>query len=68
MKIVILGAGQVGSTVAWSLSGENNDITIVDTDNEQLRWTNTSASVQTLRVQVYLFSGTCNTYELRRTP
>ena len=37
MKIVILGAGQVGSTVAWSLSGEDNDITIVDTDNARLR-------------------------------
>ena len=32
MKIVILGAGQVGSTVAYSLSNEENDITVVDTD------------------------------------
>ena len=30
MKIVILGAGQVGSTVATSLSSEENDITVVD--------------------------------------
>ena len=30
MKIVILGAGQVGSTVAHSLSNEENDITVVD--------------------------------------
>ncbi|NNL94136.1 MAG: Trk system potassium transporter TrkA [Xanthomonadales bacterium] len=37
MKIVILGAGQVGSSVAWSLSGEDNDITIVDTNNMQLK-------------------------------
>ncbi|MDX1459587.1 MAG: Trk system potassium transporter TrkA [Xanthomonadales bacterium] len=37
MKIVILGAGQVGSSVAWSLSGEDNDITIVDTDQRQLK-------------------------------
>ncbi|MDX9767902.1 MAG: Trk system potassium transporter TrkA [Ectothiorhodospiraceae bacterium] len=31
MKIVILGAGQVGSTVAHNLASEANDITIVDT-------------------------------------
>jgi trk system potassium uptake protein TrkA len=37
VKIVILGAGQVGSTVAWSLAGEDNDITMVDTDNSKLR-------------------------------
>lgn len=37
MKIVILGAGQVGSTVAHSLSGEENDITIVDTDSRRLK-------------------------------
>lgn len=32
MKIIILGAGQVGGTVAANLTSENNDITIVDTD------------------------------------
>ncbi len=32
MKIVILGAGQVGSTLAENLAGEANDITVVDTD------------------------------------
>ncbi|UDG79750.1 Trk system potassium transporter TrkA [Candidatus Steffania adelgidicola] len=37
MKIIILGAGQVGGTLAENLVGENNDITIVDTDAEQLR-------------------------------
>lgn len=37
MKIVILGAGQVGSTVAHSLSSEDNDITIVDTDAMRLK-------------------------------
>ena len=37
MKILILGAGQVGSTVAESLVGEANDITIVDTDAAKLR-------------------------------
>jgi len=32
MKIVILGAGQVGSSVAHNLASEDNDITIVDTN------------------------------------
>ncbi|MGB4468649.1 MAG: Trk system potassium transporter TrkA [Azovibrio sp.] len=32
MKIVILGAGQVGASVAESLVSEENDITIVDSD------------------------------------
>ncbi len=36
MKILILGAGQVGSTVAESLVGESNDITIIDSDAEKL--------------------------------
>ena len=34
MKIVILGAGQVGSTVAEILAGEENDITVVDVEAE----------------------------------
>ncbi|MFH2135963.1 MAG: Trk system potassium transporter TrkA, partial [Pseudomonadota bacterium] len=37
MRILILGAGQVGSTVAESLVGEANDITIIDSDAEKLR-------------------------------
>ena len=37
MKILILGAGQVGSTVAESLVSEANDITIVDSDGDKLR-------------------------------
>jgi trk system potassium uptake protein TrkA len=32
MKIIILGAGQVGSSVAHNLSSEFNDITVVDGD------------------------------------
>ncbi|MBK1680264.1 Trk system potassium transporter TrkA [Rhodocyclus tenuis] len=38
MKIVILGAGQVGGSVAEGLVSENNDITIVDTDAVRLRY------------------------------
>ncbi len=32
LKIIILGAGQVGSSVAESLVSEANDITVVDTN------------------------------------
>ncbi|TQV88630.1 Trk system potassium transporter TrkA [Aliikangiella coralliicola] len=37
MKIIILGAGQVGGTLAISLAGEDNDITLVDTNPKKLR-------------------------------
>ncbi len=37
MKIIILGAGQVGMTVAQSLAGEANDITVVDSDPSLLK-------------------------------
>ena len=37
MKTVILGAGQVGSTVAESLVSETNDITVVDIDPLRLQ-------------------------------
>jgi trk system potassium uptake protein TrkA len=36
LKIVILGAGRVGASVAQSLVSEQNDITVVDTDVRQL--------------------------------
>ncbi len=36
MKIIILGAGQVGATLAESLVAENNDLTVVDMDRERL--------------------------------
>lgn len=37
MKIIILGAGQVGSSVAYNLSSEANDITLVDSNELLLR-------------------------------
>ena len=37
MKILILGAGQVGSSLAENLTSEANDITLVDHDGELLR-------------------------------
>ncbi|HCA10319.1 MAG TPA: Trk system potassium transport protein TrkA, partial [Marinobacter adhaerens] len=37
MKILILGAGQVGGTLAENLANEANDITIIDSDGARLR-------------------------------
>ncbi len=37
MKIIVLGAGQVGSTVARTLSSEDNDVTVVDTNGKVLQ-------------------------------
>jgi trk system potassium uptake protein TrkA len=37
MKILILGAGQVGASVAAALASENSDITVVDNDPVKLR-------------------------------
>ncbi|GAC12701.1 Trk system potassium transporter TrkA [Aliiglaciecola lipolytica] len=37
MKIIILGAGQVGGTLAENLVGEKNEITVIDSDQETLR-------------------------------
>src|SRR5690606_24960888 len=37
LKIVILGAGRVGASVAESLVSERNDITVIDTDVDNLK-------------------------------
>ncbi len=37
VKIIILGAGQVGASVAESLVSEANDINVIDTDTRRLR-------------------------------
>ena len=36
MKILIVGAGRIGSSVAESLVSEANDITVVDQDAERI--------------------------------
>jgi trk system potassium uptake protein TrkA len=36
MKIIVLGAGQVGSNLAEHLVREGNDLTVVDVDNDKL--------------------------------
>lgn len=48
MKIVILGAGQVGASVAESLVSENNDITIVDTSRERLQYLQNRLDLRTV--------------------
>ena len=52
MKIIILGAGQVGGTLAENLVGENNDITIVDTNGDRLRVLQTNLICALSRVMV----------------
>ena len=37
LKIILLGAGRVGQSVAESLVSEKNDITVIDTDARRLR-------------------------------
>ena len=49
VKIIILGSGQVGSTVAQNLAAmPNNDVTIIDTDENALRNIGTRLDVQTI--------------------
>mgnify|MGYP000291874004 CR=1 FL=1 len=37
MKIIIIGAGQVGGTLAENLVGEQNEITLIDNNQDKLR-------------------------------
>lgn len=48
MNIIILGAGQVGSSVAENLSSEANDITLVDSDSVVLSDLNDRLDIQTV--------------------
>jgi len=49
MKIIILGAGQVGSSVAVNLVNEANDITIIDTNPECLQKLSEHYDLQTVQ-------------------
>ena len=46
MKVIICGAGQVGWQIARHLSGERNDVTVVDQDPELVRRATDSLDVQ----------------------
>src|SRR5690606_1225371 len=48
MKIIILGAGQVGSALAEHLTTEDNDITIVDIDPEKLHTLQERIDIRTI--------------------
>ncbi|MFY0691423.1 MAG: Trk system potassium transporter TrkA [Paracoccaceae bacterium] len=46
MKVIICGAGQVGWQIARHLSGENNDVTVVDNNSELVRRATDSLDVK----------------------
>ena len=46
MKVIICGAGQVGWQIARHLSGERNDVTVVDNDPELIRRATNTLDVQ----------------------
>ena len=48
MKIIILGAGQVGGTLAENLANEQNDITVIDTDSQRLRELQDTIDIKTV--------------------
>ena len=56
MKIIIAGAGDVGFHLAMLLSYENQEITIIDTDEEKLRHISSKLDVATIR-------GNCTSYK-----
>ncbi len=49
MKIIILGAGQVGSNLAESLVAENNDITVIDLEATRLALLQDRFDLRTVR-------------------
>ncbi len=48
MKIIVLGAGQVGQSVARSLAAEQNDLVVVDTNIEALKHLEEVEELQTV--------------------
>ncbi len=48
MRIVILGAGQVGGTLARNLAHEDNDITLIDLNEERLRYLQHRIDIKTV--------------------
>ena len=49
MKIIILGAGTVGTTLAISLSQEDNDVTVVDNNQSALHHLEEEADIKTVQ-------------------
>ena len=48
MKIVIVGAGRIGTEIAASLAEEDHDITVVDSDEERLEQITNTVDVMTM--------------------
>ena len=48
MKIIIAGAGEVGTHLAKLLSNENLDIVLIDTDVEKLNWLDANYNLMTI--------------------
>jgi len=49
MKIIILGAGQVGGTLAENLASEANDITVIDNSADRLRQLQDRLDIRTIQ-------------------
>jgi trk system potassium uptake protein TrkA len=49
MKIIILGAGEVGGNLAQNLTKEASDITVVDSDSDRLRALQDRIDIRTVR-------------------
>ena len=62
MRIVILGAGQVGASVAEALSSEANDITIVDQNRDALAELADRYDVRTLAGNASSVMTLCTTF------
>ena len=48
MKIVIVGAGKIGYSLAEELANENHDITVVDIEKEKVKLLSDTLDVMTL--------------------
>ena len=48
MKIIVCGAGEVGSNIAKQLVTEDNDVTIIDESEELLRSINQNLDVKSI--------------------
>jgi len=51
MKIIIIGAGQVGGTLAENLANEENDITVIDHNGARLRELQDHLDIRTIQGQ-----------------
>ena len=49
MKIIILGAGQVGATLAENLANEQHDVTVIDTDAAMLEYLQERMDIRTVQ-------------------